>query len=135
MKAIAKRPAVRRAIGVPCSAFGTLAKDNCSRIPANKTNANAKPIAVAIANNIPVNKPGSAPIGNLYVPLATMIATPNKQQLVVINGKNTPSAWYNDGEIFFKMISIICTNAAITRINKMVCKNCKPHAFKSCCNK
>ena len=72
MNAIAKRPAVRRAIGVPCNALGTLANANCSRIPANKTNANAKPIAVAIANNIPVNKPGSAPIGNLYVPLVLL---------------------------------------------------------------
>ena len=135
MNAIAKRPAVSRAIGVPCNALGTLANANCSRIPANNTNANAKPIAVAIANNIPVNKPGSAPIGNLYVPLATMIATPSKQQLVVINGKNTPNAWYKDGEIFLRIISIICTRAAITKINRMVCKKPKPHAFKSCCKR
>ena len=135
MNAIAKRPAVKRAIGVPCIAFGTLANANCSRIPANNTNANAKPKAVAIAKNIPVNNPGSAPIGNLYVPLATMIATPNKQQFVVIYGKNTPNAWYKDGEIFLRIISIICTSAAITKINRMVCKKPKPHAFKSCCKR
>ena len=64
-----------------------------------------------------------------------MIATPSKQQFVVINGKNTPNAWYKEGEIFFKIISIICTNAAITKINKIVCKKPKPQAFKSCCKR
>ena len=108
MNAIAKRPAVRRAIGVPCNALGTLANANCSRIPANNTNANAKPIAVAIANNIPVNNPGSAPIGSLYVPLATMIATPNKQQMIEIILKKISPSLYQALGVFLPLITTNC---------------------------
>ena len=48
--------------------------------------------AVANANSVPVNMPCSAPIGSFSVPLATKMATPKIQQLVVINGRNTPNA-------------------------------------------
>ena len=95
MNAIASKPAVRSAIGVPSIAFGTLFMDNCSRIPANSTNASAKPMAVQTAYHKPVHRLGSAPPGSLFANIsgvATMIATPRIQQLVVISGRNTPSA-------------------------------------------
>ena len=95
MNAIASKPAVRRAMGVPSIAFGTLFMDNCSRIPAKSTKARAKPIAVQTAYQSPVHRLGSAPPGNLFASIsgvATMIATPRIQQLVVIRGRNTPSA-------------------------------------------
>ena len=69
MKAIARRPAVSRAIGVPCIAFGTLLSANCSRIPAKSTSANAKPRAVAKAKSVPESNPYSAPaslLGGLF---------------------------------------------------------------------
>ena len=46
IKAIANIPAVTKAMGTPCIALGTLFNANCSRIPANITNANVKPIAI-----------------------------------------------------------------------------------------
>ena len=92
MKAIANRPAVRSAIGVPCMAFGILFMFNCSLNPANSTNAKVKPKAVANAKMVPVSKLWSKPAGNLAVPLATKIATPKMQQFVVISGRNTPKA-------------------------------------------
>ena len=92
MKAMARRPAVRRAIGVPFIASGTLARANCSRIPAKRMSARPKPSAVAKAKSVPVNMPCSAPIGSFSVPFATRIATPRIQQLVVISGRKTPSA-------------------------------------------
>ena len=95
MKAIAKRPAVSSAIGVPCIAFGTLLSANCSRIPAKRTSANAKPSAVAKAKSVPESNPYSAPAGRLassFFSSATMMATPRIQQLVVISGRKTPRA-------------------------------------------
>ena len=49
MKAIANKPAVIKAIGVPFIPEGTCVIANCSRIPAKTINANAKPIPMEIA--------------------------------------------------------------------------------------
>ena len=49
MNAIASKPAVIKAIGVPFMPSGICVMANCSRIPANITNAKAKPNAVDIA--------------------------------------------------------------------------------------
>ena len=46
MNAIANIPAVTNAIGIPSMALGTLFKANCSRIPANITNAKVNPMAI-----------------------------------------------------------------------------------------
>ena len=59
MNAIAKRPAVTRAIAMPCIPFGILTMDNCSRIPANTIIAKPNPNAVENAYTTPVNKLGS----------------------------------------------------------------------------
>lgn len=53
MKAIAIKPAIIRAIGVPFMPSGMSAVSNCSLIPAKSTNAKAKPIAVDTANTVP----------------------------------------------------------------------------------
>ena len=49
INAIANKPAVTKAIGVPFIPFGTFVMASCSRIPAKITNAKAKPNAVEIA--------------------------------------------------------------------------------------
>ena len=45
--------------------------------------------------------------------------------MVVISGRNTPSAEYRLGMLFFKNISTNCTSAAITRMKAIVCKYSK----------
>lgn len=52
IKAIANRPAVISAIGMPFMAAGTFVRSSCSRIPAKIIRASAKPIAVATAYTI-----------------------------------------------------------------------------------
>ena len=47
MNAMARMPAVTRAIGIPLNALGTSSKSRRSRIPAKSTSAKAKPRAVA----------------------------------------------------------------------------------------
>ena len=121
MNANAKIPAVTNAIGTPFIPFGTSDNSSCSRNPANITNASVKPMPFDNAYIVPSNKPKSFCI--------TKIATPRTAQLVVMSGKNTPSAAYNDGLIFFKIISTICTKAAITRMKAIVCKNPKLKGF------
>lgn len=46
MKAMANRPAVMRAIGVPCMPLGMLTRLICSRKPAKRVKARPKPKAV-----------------------------------------------------------------------------------------
>ena len=121
MNANAKIPAVTNAIGTPCIPLGTSDNASCSRKPANITNANVKPMPFDNAYIVPSNKPKSFCI--------TKIATPRTAQFVVMRGKNTPRAAYNDGLIFFKIISTICTKAAMTRMKAMVCKNPKLKGF------
>lgn len=121
MKANARIPAVTNAIGTPFIPFGTSDSVSCSRNPAKTTNANVKPTPLAKAYIVPSNKPKSFCI--------TRIATPRTQQLVVMSGKKTPKAAYNEGLIFFNMISTICTNAAMTKMKAMVCKNPKLKGF------
>ena len=121
MNANAKMPAVTSAIGTPFIPLGTSDSVSCSRNPAKTTNANVKPTPLANAYIVPSKRPKSFCI--------TKIATPSTQQLVVMRGKNTPNAAYNEGLIFFNMISTICTNAAMTKMNAMVCKNPKLKGF------
>ena len=61
MKAIARRPAVMRAMLMPCSPLGTSIMASCSRMPAKTTSAKAKPIAVLMAKTTPVKRLGSRP--------------------------------------------------------------------------
>ena len=62
--------------------------------------AKANPIELATAKNTAFSKlPPSNPNAK--------IATPKTAQFVVINGKKTPSAWYNGGLTFFRIISTI----------------------------
>ncbi len=75
---------------------------------AKSINANPNPMAFAIANTTLSIR--------LYSFLITRIATPRIAQLVVIRGKNTPSAWYRAGLTFLRMISTICTRDAITNM-------------------
>ena len=49
---------------------------------------------------------------------AVTLATPSTAQLVVISGKNTPSALYSAGAIFLSIISSICTSAAMMRLHR-----------------
>ena len=56
MNAIASRPAVIKAIGVPCIPFGTFTRLICSRSPAKSTSASPKPIAVENAYTTPVSR-------------------------------------------------------------------------------
>ena len=84
MNAIARRPVVIRAIGIPCKGFGMLESDNCSRIPAKTINAKAKPIAVEAAKTMDCNR--------LYSFCITKMATPSIAQLVDISGRKTPNA-------------------------------------------
>ncbi len=121
MNARASMPAVIKAIGTPCIPFGTSARASCSRIPAKTTKANVKPKPLDNAYIVPSNKPKSFCI--------TKIATPRTAQLVVMSGKKTPRAAYNEGLTFFNIISTICTKAAITKINAIVCKNPKLKGF------
>ena len=46
MNAIASKPAVIKAIGVPCIPLGTFTRLICSRNPAKSTSARPKPMAV-----------------------------------------------------------------------------------------
>jgi len=46
IKAIAKRPAVSSAMGMPFMAAGTFRRESCSRMPAKMMSASAKPMAV-----------------------------------------------------------------------------------------
>ena len=121
MNANARMPAVTNAIGTPFIPLGTSDSVSCSRKPAKTTNAKVKPTPLAKAYIVPSNNPKSFCI--------TKMATPRTQQLVVMSGKNTPNAAYNEGLIFFNMISTICTNAAMTKMNAMVCKNPKLKGF------
>ena len=121
MNANAKMPAVTKAIGTPCIPFGTSDNANCSRNPANITKANVKPTPFDKAYIVPSKSPKSFCI--------TKIATPRTQQLVVMSGKKTPRAAYNDGLIFFKIISTICTKEAMTKMKAIVCKNPKLKGF------
>ena len=84
MNAIASKPAVIKAIGVPCIPFGIFTRVICSRNPANNTSARPKPRAVENAYTTPVSRSKSFWI--------TRIAIPKIQQFVVIHGRNTPSA-------------------------------------------
>lgn len=85
INAIANKPAVINAIGVPFIPSGTLVIANCSLTPAKMIKAKAKPIAVEIAYTTDSIK--------LYSFWITKMATPKIQQLVVIKGRNTPNAW------------------------------------------
>ena len=109
----ARIPATTRAIGTPFISFGTSIRSKCSRIPANSTIARVNPTALAIANTTPSIRLNSFWIVNM--------ATPKTAQFVVMSGKNTPNAEYNDGLTFFRIISTICTKDAITNINTIVC--------------
>jgi len=61
-------------------------------------------------------------------------ARPRTAQLVVISGRNTPSAEYSVGEIFCSTISTNCTSDAITRINAIVLRNSRPSGTSSACH-
>ena len=52
IKAIASRPAVSSAIGMPFIAAGTFRRESCSRMPAKMTSESAKPIAVEKAKTM-----------------------------------------------------------------------------------
>ena len=52
MNAIARIPAVTRAIGIPLNALGTLFSASCSRRPAKSTIASPKPSEVANAYTV-----------------------------------------------------------------------------------
>ena len=56
INAIASKPAVIKAIGVPFMPSGIFTKLICSRKPANRTSANPKPNAVEKAYTTPVNR-------------------------------------------------------------------------------
>ena len=71
-----------------------------------------KPTAVA--------KPFTMPVRIPYSFCTLVMATPSTAQLVVIRGRDTPSASYKEGMDFRRNISTNCTSAAITRINTMV---------------
>ena len=101
-----------RAVGMPSMPLGNFVSANCSRIPANSTNARPKPADVERAKTTLSSK-----FISFWI---TIMATPRIVQFVVISGKNTPSAWYSEGEIFLSIISTICTKAAITRMYDMV---------------
>ena len=85
MKAMANRPAVTRAMLIPCMPFGTDTRLSCSRMPAKMTRAKPKPKAVLRAYHTPIIR-----LNSFWM---TKIATPSTAQLVVIRGKNTPKAW------------------------------------------
>ena len=121
MNAKANMPAVTKAIGTPCIPFGTSDNASCSRNPAKITKAKVKPTPFDNAYIVPSKSPKSFCI--------TKMATPSTQQLVVMSGKKTPRAAYNDGLIFFKIISTICTKAAMTKMKAIVCKNPKLNGF------
>ena len=121
MKANAKMPAVTSAIGTPFIPFGTSDSVSCSRKPAKTTKAKVKPAPFDKAYIAPSNKPKSF--------CMTKIATPRTQQFVVMSGRKTPRAAYSEGLIFFKIISTICTNAAMTKMKAMVCRNPKLKGF------
>lgn len=52
MNAIARIPAVTRAIGIPLNAFGTSLSESCSRRPAKRIIARPKPSDVANAYTV-----------------------------------------------------------------------------------
>lgn len=52
MKAMASRPAVRSAMGIPFIAAGTFRRESCSRIPAKMMSESAKPMAVEKAKTM-----------------------------------------------------------------------------------
>ena len=84
MNAIASRPATMRAVGMPSMPLGSLVSASCSRIPAKSTRARPKPADVESANTTLSSK-----FISFWI---TIMATPRIVQLVVISGKNTPSA-------------------------------------------
>ena len=102
-------------MGTPFIPSGILANSNCSRILAKTINANAHPIEFEMATNTAFTKL------LLSNPKAN-IATPYSAQFVVITGRKTPKAWYKGGLTFFRIISTIWTNAAMTKIKVMVLK-------------
>ena len=52
MKAMASRPAVRSAMGMPFIAAGTFRRESCSRMPAKMMSESAKPMAVEKAKTM-----------------------------------------------------------------------------------
>ena len=54
MNAMAKMPAMIRAMGVPFMPLGASIRSTCSRMPANSTKAKAKPKAMPTATRWPV---------------------------------------------------------------------------------
>ena len=50
-----------------------------------------------------------------------LMATPSTAQLVVIRGRYTPRPLCREGENFLSSSSVICTRAAMTRMNTMFC--------------
>lgn len=94
MKAIARIPAVTRAIGMPLNALGTLFSESCSRRPAKRTIARPKPSDVAKAYTVAsprLNIPSAAAAkGDDFC--TTVRATPRTAQLVVMSGRKIPSA-------------------------------------------
>ena len=93
-----------------------------SLIPASST--------MAIRYPTPVAKPFTTPSRILYSSCTLFRATPSTAQFVVISGRYTPRALYNEGTNFFKNISTICTSAAITRINTIVFKYSNPSGLR-----
>ena len=109
---MASKPAVINAMGVPCKAGGTLVRAKRSRRPAKIMIASVNPMALAKVKQTACNKLKSF--------WTLKMAIPKTAQLVVIKGKNMPRAPYKAGESFFKMISTICTNDAMTNMKTMV---------------
>lgn len=73
-----------RAVGMPSMPLGSLVRASCSRMPAKSTSARPKPADVDRANTT---------LSRRFISFwITMMATPRIVQLVVISGKNTPSA-------------------------------------------
>ena len=85
-----------------------------SRIPAR--------IVIESKNPSAVKRPQTTLSMKLYPFVILFNATPTTAQFVVIKGRYTPSDACKDGINFFNTISTNCTNAAITRINTIVCK-------------
>ena len=87
-------------------------------------------ITIEIRKPNAVQKPQTTLSINPYQLEIFLIATPSTAQFVVINGKYTPSASYNAGINFLSAISTNCTNAAMIKINAIVCKYSKPSGSK-----
>ena len=84
IKAMARSPAVIRAVGIPSIFLGSFTMLSCSRMPAKRMIASPKPMAVDMAKTTLSTRLKSF--------LTTSSATPKITQLVVMTGRLTPNA-------------------------------------------